>query len=90
MQTAKALGFKKGDFVHTGLFPGILIGDVHTTTPLCEVWGLEHECGSAYANELRKLTYDEFVRVLHTVPSRMESATTAEAKKAIKAQEAKL
>ena len=48
MQTAKALGFKKGDFVHTGTFPGIVIGDVDTATPRCEVFGLEHEIGSAY------------------------------------------
>jgi hypothetical protein len=61
MKTGKALGLKKGDFVFTGAFPGIIIGEVHTRTPLCEVWGLEHESGSVYASELRKLRKEEFV-----------------------------
>ena len=60
MQTAKALGFKKGDFVHTGSFPGIVIGDAHTRTPTCEVWGLEHEMGSAYADDLVLLNWPTF------------------------------
>lgn len=59
--TAKALGFKKGDFVFTGVFPGIIISDVHTSTPCCEVWGVEHEMGSAYATDLKKLTKAEFL-----------------------------
>ena len=58
--TGKALGFKKGDFVWTGAFPGIIISDVQTFAPCCEVWGIEHEMGSAFAYDLRKLTYDEF------------------------------
>lgn len=58
MKTAKALGFKKGDLIHTGVFPGIIVGDAHTATPLCEVWGIEHEMGSAYAADLRKMSYD--------------------------------
>lgn len=58
--TAKALGFKKGDFVTTGYFPAIVAGHVNTSTPLCEVWGVEHECGSAYANELRRISFVEF------------------------------
>jgi hypothetical protein len=60
MQTAKALGFKKGDFVHTGAFPGIVIGDAHTRTPTCEVWGMEHEMGSAYADDLVLLNWPSF------------------------------
>ena len=60
MQTGKKLGFKKGDFVHTGAFPGIVIGDVHTATPLCEVWGFEHEMGSAYAADLTPMTWENF------------------------------
>ena len=60
MQTAKALGFKKGDFVHTGAFPGIVIGDAHTRTPTCEVWGMEHEAGSAYADDLVLLNWPTF------------------------------
>lgn len=60
MKTAKALGFKKGDFVSNG-FPGIIIGNAHTATPLLEVWGVEHECGSAYAQDLQKLTFEQFV-----------------------------
>lgn len=60
METASKLGFRKGDFVHTGAFPGVVIGQVHTRTPLCEVWGLEHEMGSAYAEDLQALTWPEF------------------------------
>ncbi len=60
MKTGKALGFKKGDFVHTGFFPGIIIQDVHTFTPMCEVWGIEHEMGSGYAYQFKKLTAEEF------------------------------
>jgi len=60
MKTAKALGFQKGDFVFSGAFPGILIGNAHTATPLIEAWGFEHEMGSAYAEHLRKLTFAEF------------------------------
>ena len=60
MQTAKALGFKKGDFVHTGSFPGIVIGDAHTRTPTCEVWGFEQELGSAYADDLVLLNWPSF------------------------------
>jgi len=63
MQTGKQLGFKKGDFVHTGAFPGIIIGDVHTQTPTCEVWGFEHEMGSAYAEDLTLLSWQEFKAV---------------------------
>lgn len=59
--TGKARGFKKGDFVDTGAFPGIIISEVHTFAPCCEVWGIEHEMGSAYADDLRKLTKEEFV-----------------------------
>ena len=61
MITGKSRGFKKGDFVFTGAFPGIIISDVHTFAPCCEVWGFEHEGGSAYATDLSKLTYDEFI-----------------------------
>ncbi len=60
METAKKLGFKKGDFVHTGAFPGIVIGDVHTRTPTCEVWGFEQEMGSAYAEDMALLSWPEF------------------------------
>ncbi len=63
METAKKLGFKKGDFVHTGAFPGIVIGDVHTAAPTCEVWGFEHEMGSAYAEDLTPMTWGEFQAV---------------------------
>lgn len=61
MQTAKKLGFKKGDFVLTECgFPAILISDVHTSTPVAEVWGLEHEGGSVYADKLVLLAYWQF------------------------------
>jgi len=62
MKTAKALGFKKGNFVSIGgMFVGIIIGDVHTSTPCQETWGFEHETGSAYADELRKISPQEFL-----------------------------
>ena len=63
MQTAKSLGFKKGDFVMTGdgNFPAILVSDVHTATPCAEVWGWEHESGSTYAHMLRRITKEEFL-----------------------------
>jgi len=61
MITGKSRGFQKGDFVFTGAFPGIIISDVHTFAPCCEVWGFEHEGGSAYAKDLRKLSFDAFV-----------------------------
>lgn len=64
MKTGKALGFKKGDFVMTPLSPGIIIGQVHTTAPLCEVWGVEQEMGSAYAEELVKITGAEFLALV--------------------------
>ncbi len=60
-KTGKSLGFKKGDFVFTGAFPGIIVSDVNTTAPCCEVWGWEHETGSAYASDLRKLSYPEWL-----------------------------
>jgi hypothetical protein len=61
MKSGKSLGFKKGDFVFTGSFPGIIISDVQTYAPCCEVWGYEHEMGSAYAEELIKLDYASFL-----------------------------
>lgn len=62
MITGKQMGLKKGDFVFTGAFPGIIISDVHTFAPCCEVWGIEHELGSAYAADMRKLTREEFLQ----------------------------
>lgn len=63
MQTAKKLGFKKGDFVYTGAFPAIIISDAHTSTPCCEVWGFEQEMGSVYASDLRAISAGEFLRM---------------------------
>lgn len=59
--SGKTLGLKKGDFVHTGAFPGIVIGNANSYAPVLEVWGLAHEIGSAYAHELIKISRDEFV-----------------------------
>lgn len=60
-KTAKSLGFVKGDYAIDRNFGWVhkLIQDVHTATPLCEVWGLEHEYGSAYAADLVKITEQE-------------------------------
>lgn len=64
MATAKKLGFKKGDFILTECnFPGILISDVHTSTPVAEVWGLEHEGGSVYADKIQRINRDEFMAI---------------------------
>ena len=61
MKTAKALGFKKGDLVVTRMgFPGVIIQDVNRATPLLEVWGLEQEMGSVYAEELRAIDRERF------------------------------
>lgn len=61
MKTAKALGFKKGDLVRTEMgFPGVIIGEAHTRAPLLEVWGLEQEMGSAYAEELERIDRERF------------------------------
>ncbi len=85
MKTAKALGFKKGDFVFTGMFPAIIISDAHTATPCCEVWGIEHESGSVYAHELRRITKDEFINACidqgHVVPLNPYSDVAKEALK---------
>jgi len=63
MITGKKRGFKKGDFVFTGAFPGIIISDVQTQAPCCEVWGFDHEIGSAYAADLVKLSWPEFKKM---------------------------
>ena len=59
--SAKSLGFQKGDFVYTGSFPGILVSDLHTSTPIVEVWGMEHEMGGVYATDLKKITGQQFM-----------------------------
>ena len=88
MKTGKALGFKKGDFVHTGAFPGIIISDVQTFAPCCEVWGFEHEMGSAYAEDLTPLTWEGFQQVAKrygfdgTADSKVAQEAIAQAKAA--------
>lgn len=93
MTSAKKLGFKKGDFIHTGLFPGIIIGDAHTSTPLCEVWGIECEIGSAYATDLKHISFNDFqVMVRHYNPGMLDiggSAYSEISKKAIQEAEIK-
>ncbi len=86
MASAKSLGFAKGDFVFTGMFPGIIIGDAHTSTPLCEVWGIEQEMGSCYASDLRRILYTEFVELLkqHGHNDGGLSAYSEESKRVIK------
>lgn len=70
--SAKKLGFKKGDFVWTGIFPGIVVSQVHTSTPVCEVWGIEHESGGVYSTDLKKIgrvTFNSLVAQQgHTLP----------------------
>lgn len=62
MPSAKSLGFAVGDLVHTGAFPAVIMSDAGTSTPCCEVFGIEQECGSAYAHDLKKLTIEQFVQ----------------------------
>jgi hypothetical protein len=80
---AKARGFKKGDLVFTGAFPGVLISDVHTLTPVCEVWGIEHESGSVYASDLKRLDPAQFMEALkilgHAAPVEAYSKVAAQA-----------
>ena len=60
--TAKSLGFKKGDcVVIDDAFVGVLMLDVHTCAPCCEVWGLAHESGSVYAESLKKITPEQLM-----------------------------
>ena len=72
VQTGVRLGFKKGDFVFTGAFPAIIMSDVRTFAPCCEVWGVEHEGGSVLATDLKKITKEQFLdmaqRQGHTLP----------------------
>jgi hypothetical protein len=72
MKTAKALGFGLGQLVSTGLYPAVIISDVNTATPMCEVWGVEQESGSVYAHDLRLITTAEFEKAVqlcgHTLP----------------------
>lgn len=56
-------GLAVGDFVHTGAFPAIIISDVRTYAPCCEVFGFEQECGSAYAAEMIRLTKGQFLEM---------------------------
>jgi hypothetical protein len=62
--TAKKLGYALGQLVYTGAFPAVIVGEVNTATPMCEVWGYEQESGSCYASDLRKLTTDEFIALV--------------------------
>lgn len=75
--SAASLGFKVGDFVFTGAFPGIIISDVRTSTPCCEVFGFEQELGSCYAHDLRHLSRQEFLDMCvaggHDLPLRPHS-----------------
>lgn len=77
MTTAKKLGFGLGDLVSTGQmegvpFVGVVVGEVNTATPMCEVWGFEQEQGSVYAHQLKKITTAEFIALVqqagHTLP----------------------
>lgn len=58
LKTAKALGFRKGDWVmltDSGWYAKLL-SDVHTKTPVCFVLGYTYEAGSVYSNTLAKLS----------------------------------
>lgn len=60
LKTAKALGFRKGEWVlltDSGWYAKLL-SDVHTKTPVCFVLGFAYEAGSVYSNTLAKLSPD--------------------------------
>lgn len=86
MVTGIKQGLAVGDFVYTGAFPAIIISDVRTSTPCCEVFGYEQECGSAYASDMRKLSKDEFLRMAqelgHKPPFRVYGKASFETLKA--------
>lgn len=84
MKTAKALGFMKGDLVFTGMFPGIVCMDVNTARPMCEVWGVAHELGSVYAENLKLLKPDEWVDLVLRYDFKKEEPYHTEAKRAVK------
>ena len=86
-KTAKALGYQVGDLVYTGAFPGILISDVNSATPTCEVFGFEQEMGSCYASDLRRLTKEEWLNSVfalgHKLPFRVWSQKSLGALRAV-------
>lgn len=70
LPTGKSLGLVKGDYVTTEMgWPGIVRSQVHTFSPVVEVFGLYHEIGGCYASNLHKITFEEFEKFLLTVPS---------------------
>lgn len=54
--TAKKMGLKKGDWVTVehGWYAKILL-NVHTSTPMCYVFGWVHEVGSVHCSSLTKV-----------------------------------
>lgn len=86
MITGKKRGLAVGDFVHTGAFPGVIISDVGTYAPCCEVFGFEQECGSAYAADMTKLTPAQFLEQAamngHKPPFKVYGKATYDAMKA--------
>jgi hypothetical protein len=77
---ASDMGIMKGQLVYTGAFPGVVIGSLNTGTPMCEVYGIEQEMGSVYADDIRPLTVEEFksmvVRLGHKLPLKAYSPVT--------------
>lgn len=89
MVTAKFLGFKRGDFVDTGAFPGVVVAYVDTYQPVVEVWGMERGLISVYAKNLRRISFGEFqesVR-LHEPGTTLIEGITKAAKEAIRTAE---
>lgn len=78
--SGKKLGLRVGDFVHTGAFPAVIISDVGTYAPCCEVFGLEQELGSVYAHDLKPITKEQFITLAedfgHGQPFRVWSDRT--------------
>lgn len=87
MQTGIKRDFKVGDLVFTGAFPAIIISDVRTSTPCCEVFGFEQECGSVYATDLKPLPKDDWLRLAaangHGAPFRVWSDKSLKALQAL-------
>lgn len=79
--TGKKLGLKVGDLVVTGAgFAAVIISDVNTHTPCCEVFGIEQECGSDYAESIVKVSIGRWLELAkgygHTPPFRVYGKAT--------------
>lgn len=81
MITGKKLGLKVGDLVTVGAgWPAVIMSDVNTGTPCCEVFGFEQECGSEYATALSKVSIERWMELAakngHAAPFKVYGKAT--------------